>query len=294
MTTPNLDMTKLESLTQILPHPPLLTSANAHWNHIFLAYYQHPGVEISEHTMQQHVLEVMEPNSGSHHERRMGGKRLSYRIGGGEACFCPAHTSHWATWDETMCFTILVFQPQFLEKVADEINCDRLEFIPKWQVFDPLIQNIVTALKADLEAQCPAGRLYGDSFSTSLAVHLLKNFSTLQPNISEYTDGIPQFKLKRVLDFIEAHLDEDIQLEDLANLVGISSFYFCRLFKQSIHITPYQYVIRRRIERAKLLLQNSDLSVTEIALQCGFAHQSHLSRHFKRLIGMVPQAFRKQ
>lgn len=104
----------------------------------------------------------------------------------------------------------------------------------------------------------------------------------------------PKHKLKQILDYIEAHLAEDIQLEDLANTVGMSPFYFCRLFKNSIHITPHQYVIRQRVELAKRLLKQPDLSIADVAFLCGFAHQTHLSRHFRRLVGMSPKVFRNQ
>ena len=81
-------------------------------------------------------------------------------------------------------------------------------------------------------------------------------------------------------------------MEDLAKIVGISKYYFCRLFKKAIGLPPHQYIVRRRIERAKKLLKYSDLTTVEIALECGFAHQSHLSRHFKRIVGVSPRQFR--
>ncbi len=301
MTKPSLNQTKAEDLTQILPHSPLLTSLGAEWNNIFLAYYhQHPGCEIHEFTIPQHTLEVIDANSWSHHERRMGKTHLSYRIGGGEACLCPAHTSHWTTWDEPLSFTVLAFEPAFFEQVAQEVVNrstegvlgDRLEFIPKWQVFDPMIQNIATALRSDLEAGCPAGRLYGESFGTALAVYLLRHFSSAELKIPEYAKGLPKSSLKQIVDFIENHLDTDIRLDDLANTVGISAFHFCRLFKQTMHLTPHQYVIRRRVELAKRLLKQSELRIVDVALLCGFANQSHLSRHFRRLVGMSPKTFR--
>ncbi|RAM48560.1 MAG: AraC family transcriptional regulator [Hapalosiphonaceae cyanobacterium JJU2] len=292
-TSLNLDMTNLEDLNQVLYHPPLLTSQKANWSNIFLAHYQHPGSEICEHRMQQLTLEIMDVNSWTHHERRMGKNHFSYRMGGGEITLCPAHTSHWTSWKETISFTILTFKYPFFEKIADEIlDSQQIEFEPKWKIFDPLIQNIVNALKADVKAGCPAGKLYGESFGTALAVHLIKNFSVSKSYFPEYSDGLPKYKLKQVIDYIEANLSEDIKLADLANTVGISCYYFCRLFKQSLQMTPHQYVIYRRIELAKQLLQQSDFSIADVALLCGFAHQSHLSRHFQRLVGMSPKKFR--
>jgi AraC family transcriptional regulator len=240
-------------------------------------------------------LEVIEAGSKSQHQRYLNGKHLSSEIRGGETFLCPAHTDHWINWEETLNFTVLVFDTAFFKRITDETAiADQIELTSQWNIFDPVIQNIVGAMKADLEAGSPAGRLYGESFGTALAVHLLKNFSTSKLGLSEYSCGLPQRKLKQVLEYIEAHLAEDISLEHLASLSGISSCYFSRLFKQSMQIAPHQYVIRQRVELAKQLIQQSDLCIADISLLCGFSHQSHLSRHFKRLVGFSPNAFRNR
>ncbi|MUG97092.1 helix-turn-helix domain-containing protein [Scytonema sp. UIC 10036] len=295
---PSLNVTILEELIhQILPERPLLTSKEAGWKNIFLAYYQHPGSEICEHTVPFHVLEVIDTNSRSAHSRRLGDKLLTYEISGGETFLCPANTNHWTSWKEKLGFTLLVFDPLFFKQLAREteaLDCNQIEFIPQWKVFDPVIQTITNALRADLEAGCPAGRLYGESFGTALITHLMKRFLTSKCTTFEPFEGLPKHKLKQVLEHIQAHLAEDIALEDLAKVAGISQFYFARLFKQSMRITPHQYVIRQRIELAKQLLKQTDYNVTDVALLCGFAHPTHLSRHFHRLVGISPRAFRKQ
>jgi AraC family transcriptional regulator len=286
-------VTKFEDLTQLLPVPPLLTSKQANWKNFFLAYYQHPAYEC-EHTIEHHILEIIEPNSHSQHERRMGNKHLSSEIRGGEVFLCPAHTNHWVTWEESLNFTVLVFDALFLKQIADEmVSYSQIELTPQWNIFDPVIQTIVKALKSDLEAGSPAGRLYGESFGTALSVHLLKNSSAFKQKSFEYLGGLSPQKLKRVLDYIDAHLTEDISLDNLATLAGISSCYFSRLFKQSMQIAPHQYVIRQRVKLALAMLQQSDLAIADIALLSGFSHQSHLNRHFKR-IGVSPNTFRNQ
>ena len=288
----SLAVTQFEGLTQLLTNPPLLTSTQANWNNFFLAYYQHSASEC-EHTIEHHVLEVIEPNSRSHHERRMGKKHLSSEIHGGEAFLCPAHTKHWVSWEESLNFTVLVFDASFLKQLASEMAFGQIELVPQGNIFDPVIQGIVNALKTDLAAGSPAGRLYGESFGTALLVHLLKS-STFRQESSEYLGGLSQQKLKQVLDYIEAHLAEDISLENLATLVGISSCYFSRPFKQSMQISPHQYVIRQRVELAARSLRQPGLGIADIALLCGFSHQSHLNRHFKRIVGVSPNAFRNQ
>jgi AraC family transcriptional regulator len=285
-------MTKQEDSAQVLPHKPLLTSQQAGWSDVFLTYYHHPGRETCEHLMHQHVLEVTDMVSWAEHERRLDGQFKSYRFGNGEIGFCPANTSHWTVWDQEFHFTLILFEPRLLEQVAHEsVNGDRLEFIPQFQLVDPVIQQIASALKADLEAGCPAGRLYGESFSAALAVHLVTTCSVFQQKIPAYPDGLPKYKLQQATDYIQAYLDRDIKLADLANTVRMSPYYFCRLFKQSMSMTPHQYVIQQRVERAKQLLKQPNALIADVALQCGFAHQSHLSQHFRRLVGMSPKTF---
>lgn len=290
----SLDLTKAEALAQILPVPPRLTSQGANWSNLMFAWYrEHPGCESIESIFQQHALEIMDVSSCSHHERRMGKNHLSYQLRGGEICFCPANTSHWTTWERPTSFTVIAFAPTFFEGVSEQIwESVRVEFVPKWQIFDPIIQGIVTALRSDLLAGCPAGSLYGESFGTSLAVHILSQFSIIERKIPDL-QGLSRSSQEEVLEFIEAYLETDIRLEDLARIAGISTFHFCRLFKQTMHITPHQYVIRRRIERAKQLLKQSNLRIVDIALACGFASQSHFSRHFRRVVGISPKAFRR-
>jgi len=130
-----------------------------------------------------------------------------------------------------------------------------------------------------------------DSAATFLAIHLLKQYAIRKPKCQKHFDGLSVSQLRRVTDYINAHLSESIRLDTLSTHLGMSRYYFCRLFKQSTGFSPYQYIIRCRVERAKRLLKQGGLSLTEVALACGFSHQSHLHRHFKRLVGITPKSF---
>jgi AraC-like DNA-binding protein len=104
--------------------------------------------------------------------------------------------------------------------------------------------------------------------------------------------GLPPRALRRVQEYIEAHLEENIALEALAAAAGLSMFHFARAFKQSEGVTPHSYLVQRRIERAQELLTVTDCSLSDIALATGFSDQSHLARHFRERVGMPPSAFR--
>ncbi|MBD3886970.1 helix-turn-helix transcriptional regulator [Phormidium tenue FACHB-886] len=112
------------------------------------------------------------------------------------------------------------------------------------------------------------------------------------PTLEFKNRGLTHTQLQQVLDYIHAHLDRDLSLPELAEVINISPTYFASLFKQAIEISPHQYVIQQRVERAKTMLSKTDLAIADIALQVGFSSQSHLTQQFKRLTGMTPKQIR--
>ncbi|HEX6441193.1 MAG TPA: helix-turn-helix domain-containing protein [Stellaceae bacterium] len=105
--------------------------------------------------------------------------------------------------------------------------------------------------------------------------------------------GLPPAAIRRVFEYVDVHLHTNIELIDLSGIVGLSMFHFARQFKQSTGVAPHHYLVRRRVERARELLGRTDLSLSEIAFATGFSDQSHLTRHFRQLIGMTPGQFRR-
>ena len=104
--------------------------------------------------------------------------------------------------------------------------------------------------------------------------------------------GLPPSAMRRVREHVEVHLSESMDLAELAGVAGLSVYHFARAFKQSIGVTPHYYLVHRRIERAREMLARSELPLSEIALAAGFSDQSHLARHFRRMLGMTPGQFR--
>jgi AraC-like DNA-binding protein len=115
---------------------------------------------------------------------------------------------------------------------------------------------------------------------------------TPTPTLEFKKRGLTHTQLQQVLNYIHTHLDRDLSLTELAEVINISPTYFASLFKQAIEISPHQYVIQQRVEQAKLMLSKTDLEIADIALQVGFSSQSHLTQQFKRMTGMTPKQVR--
>ncbi|MBA3473029.1 MAG: helix-turn-helix transcriptional regulator [Rubrobacter sp.] len=195
----------------------------------------------------------------------------------------------------------LSLEPVFVEGVAEEIGTDgrRVEFLDTLRTRDSLAGQILLSLQAELEAGgALGGKLYAESLANALAVHLLREHSSLgwsmrRKAAREPKVGLSKYALEQALDFIGDNLASELSLEEIARVTGLSSRHFSRLFKLSTGLPPHRYVIRERVEKAKALLTNTEIPVSQVALACGFSHQAHLNRHFSRLTGTTPKKFRR-
>ena len=150
-------------------------------------------------------------------------------------------------------------------------------------------------LRAELDRGSDGiGQLYIESLANALTINLLRNYSGTKPQVALYEGGLSDRALVRVTEYINEHVTQSIKLQDLAAYVGITQFHFSRLFKQSTGMSPHQYVMQQRIERAKQLLKKADMSIADIALNCGFSSQSHLGKYFRAMTGMTPRKYRQE
>jgi AraC family transcriptional regulator len=270
----------------------LLSSEKTAWEGISLEYLQFPALDISDVTAISHHL-TLQLGAPKTVELKVNGKFSRQQMIPGNVCITPAQHLHAIRWQNEMEVLSITLEPSFVMKALQEsVNPDRVELIMHRGQSDPLIREILLALKVELEAGCPFGRLYGEAMGTALAVHLLKTYTTLQSTPSPFEDGLPRHKLTQVLEYIQVHLEQDIRLADLAALTGMSQYHFCRLFKRSLGVTPHQYVMQQRIERSKRLLKQKDLAIADVALMCGFKNQSHLTTLFRKSTGTTPRSFR--
>jgi AraC family transcriptional regulator len=157
----------------------------------------------------------------------------------------------------------------------------------------PQLRAALLAVDAELTAGGAGGPLAAESLANVLAVHLIRHVLAPRQPARRRDGTLPRAKLRAIVEYIEEHLDAGPTLEQLAAVARLSPHYFARQFKRATGLPPHQYVILRRVERAKQLLQaRTDLSLAEVAAHAGFLDQSQFSFHFKRLVGVTPRQFR--
>jgi AraC-like DNA-binding protein len=116
--------------------------------------------------------------------------------------------------------------------------------------------------------------------------------ATLRRKAAAVQGGLPRYKLRRAVEFVDANLDRVIHLKDMARVADVSLFHFHRQFKKTTGLTPHQFIVRRRIEQAKVLLAQSDLPIIDVAVRVGFVDQSHFTTTFRKMTSMTPRIYR--
>ncbi|MCC3418194.1 MAG: helix-turn-helix transcriptional regulator [Microcoleus sp. PH2017_29_MFU_D_A] len=284
-----------KEMIRILPYAPQASSTELNWKHLNVSYYQLPSVECPEHTLSKHVISL---NLGApaRLERVIDRQVKSDRFTEGEVfSINPAGLYRTIRVVNPAQILHLYLEPEFVSHFAhDRIDPDLVEIIPSFHPHDPFLLQLGLTLKSAVVSGTEIDALYADAAATMLAAHLLRHYSTVAVETQKGVNGLSQSKLDTAIDYIHAHLDEDLSIDTLAKLVQISSYYFVRLFKQSMGLTPHAYIVRQRLERAKHLLKMTDLSIAEIAYRTGFCHQSRFSTVFRQYLHTSPRAYRDQ
>jgi AraC family transcriptional regulator len=292
---PIVDFSQPAATSVFLPRPPILLSHQYGWQNIHLARYQLPAWEIPEIVSPQHTLILSRTQQPTLSEIVCEGNIIPIQHQKNIACISiiPADLPMSVNWNQEVEFTHVYLDQAFVEQVAYEsIDPDRTEIKLTTIEIDPLIWQIGSALTTVLETAPQHSRFYADSMATALAAHLLQFYATHKQVLRADPNGLSQSGLDRAIEYINAHLSEDISLVALAIELGVSQYYLCQSFKKSMGMTPHKYLIQQRVERSQQLLKHPDLSILEIAIACGFANSSHFAKCFRQQLGISPTQFR--
>ena len=193
----------------------------------------------------------------------------------------------------------MLLDERLLRRVAAEAGAEHegFEVVSLFSAREPQMERIGLSLLSEMQNGGLGGELYADSLANVLALHVLRNHSSLGRKSKRKTErgsGFSKRALERATDYINENLPRKVTLEEIAGAAQVSPYHFARSFKAATGLSPHQYVIRRRVERAKSLLTGTDLAIAEVAEALGFANQSHLAHHVRRLLGVSPKAVRRE
>jgi AraC family transcriptional regulator len=167
-----------------------------------------------------------------------------------------------------------------------------VELRPSRKFANPRLSALVAAAHAEMVAGFPSGRLFLDSVEQAMAVALVKDRAVRHRLVQMYRGGLGSARLRRIKELVQAKMEDDLSLDEMAQSVGLSTAHFARMFRKSTGQSPHQFVLRQRIERAKAMLRAPDARVLDVAVACGFKTQQHFAQVFRDVCGVSPTEYR--
>jgi AraC-like DNA-binding protein len=170
------------------------------------------------------------------------------------------------------------------------------ELVAERHSADPIVERLSRALEAAESSDHGFGNLYADAVRLAIVTRLLSLRPDPEPKPEEQpartTIALPKWRWKRVVEYVDSHLDETISLADMAAVAGLSRMYFAAQFRAATGIRPHEFLLRRRIDRAKQMLAETESTLVDVALSVGFQNQAHFTTVFRRFVGETPYRWR--
>lgn len=275
---------------------PDLCSADSGWHAALLRRWRGTSGEMNQPGLDQHYV-VLHQGGAKRIARTLDGPAITVDAGSAAITLVPAGASHrWST-SGPIGFAHLYLDPALVSRtVQDRFDRDprSVELTDSVGIDAPLLAALLKGMLAQIEAPGFSSRLVLDSLLQSFVIQLICEGSTIAKVTRAAPHSLAPRRLRRVLDFIEANLADDLELDDLASVAGSSRFHFSRAFRDATGFPPYRYLVHRRIDAAKTMLLEDSLSIEQVAVQCGFKSVGQFSVMFKQMFGTTPTRFRRE
>ena len=277
-----------------LARPPTLSSTKHGWHEASLQRFKVPYFDVklgasSVHRITLHLEGpvLIDRTRDGRHDRRWSGCGSSNIVPSG----VPVTRSFKGQTD----FIVIYLSPNLVNDVAMEafhLEPSHVNLVESFAETDEVLERFARLLLAEAEAGDVSTRLFTDTVSRALSLHLIRAYSPQCRRTPVSTGALIGWRLRRAMDYMNANLAENISLAQLAEAAGLSPSHFARAFRASVGEPPHRHLIRLRIDQARHLLENTRLPVIEIGLRCGFEQTTHFATMFRKITGLSPRAFR--
>jgi AraC family transcriptional regulator len=278
----------------LFPSQPLIDSGASPWRGLVLEKHHVGAIAIPTHEHDTFCLHLqtsdpvaMDWSSGGHHGH--------LTTGPGNLILLAPGTRDSIVWHGASDRIVASIDPGLLHQAAEQLEIKgTCEFQNRWSFQDEQLRLLLTEMEREMNSGWAMGQLYGDLLGMSLSVALIRKYGETSSLPMPLRGGLSRSDLRKVQAYIDEHLAQDIRLHHLAEVTGLSIFHFARSFRESTGVTPHQYVLHRRIEKAKLLLRRPEWTVQQIASATGFTDASRFAKTFRRSTGASPGVWRRQ
>jgi AraC family transcriptional regulator len=219
---------------------------------------------------------------------------MRFTFGVGEMCLVPRHVETWLRTDELLYSYLSVGISDAALAAACDGTKDDVELCRVGKLVDARVGALAAAVNAERVAGFPSERLFLDSVEQALAVALVNGYAVRHRSLPTHRGGLGSARLRRIKEFIDAKIEDDLTLCEMAQAVELSTAYFSRMFRKSTGETPHQFLLRRRLERAKKMLCSADERVLDVAVACGFKSQQHFAQVFRHVCRVTPTEYRRE
>jgi len=289
------DLITPDELPIWVPGEVTVDSASLGWKGVRVRGYRYTPLDVPIPGMRDYIIVAYKQGATTMNRRSTGDWRNEHVAPGCVSLLTHATQSHWR-WSEDVEVTHLYLSPGAMAEVAAEAynrHISDVELRDVLKADDPVLVGIAASLAREAQEAGLGGRLYVESLRNHACVHILRRYADVIFREPTRSGGLSRAQCQLLNQYFEEHLERNLSLAELAGVVQLSVFHFTRKFRNEFGCPPHAYVLRKRIERAKAQLARGNIPLKVVAASSGFSDQSHMTRLFRRLLGVTPSEYRK-
>ena len=286
---------KPDQMPNWIPGRVTFDSKKLGWEGMTARGYRYSEMCVDIPTMRDYLFVIYKGDAATM-SRRCDGPWKNYQVEPGVVSILTrAQESQWQ-WNKPIHVSHLYLSRDSISSVADEVferDISDIELSDRVRAEDVVLPSLLASLEHEVMSEELGGTLYVEALKNQACVHILRHYSSVVFREASH-GGFTKSQKRLLRELIEEQLDHNLSLAELAASVQLTVFHFCRKFEKEFSCPPHAYIIRKRVELATQLLSTTSLPIKVIAAQCGFSDQSHMTRLFRRLVGVTPAVFRKE